>query len=245
MERLLPTPFRPKLHRGHAIAGICLIRLEQIRPKGLPPACGFSSENAAHRNAVLWSDASGQEQEGVFVPRRDTDSRLNHWAGGRIFPGEHHLARFAASDDRNRVEISLRSDDGGADLAVVARAAKSLPASSCFHSLEEASSFFESGRVGYSVTRDCCRFDGLQLQVREWRVQPQPLDIDRVESSFFGHAGRFPQGSIAFDHALMMRDVAHEWHHVPDLAAGPQGIARAFGKGVRDDGCRARTRLAS
>jgi hypothetical protein len=25
IQRLLPTPFRPKLHRSHAIAGICLI----------------------------------------------------------------------------------------------------------------------------------------------------------------------------------------------------------------------------
>jgi hypothetical protein len=28
---LLPPPFRPKLHAGFAIAGICLIRLDKIR----------------------------------------------------------------------------------------------------------------------------------------------------------------------------------------------------------------------
>jgi hypothetical protein len=30
--RVLPPPFRPKLHAGHAVAGICLIRLQDIRP---------------------------------------------------------------------------------------------------------------------------------------------------------------------------------------------------------------------
>ena len=30
MQRFLPAPFRPKLHQGYAIAGICLIRLEEI-----------------------------------------------------------------------------------------------------------------------------------------------------------------------------------------------------------------------
>src|SRR6186713_1755384 len=89
MRRFLPTPFRPKLHQGYAIAGICLIRLEQIRPKWLPQYLGISSENAAHRIAVLWDEASGAEREGVFIPRRDTGSWMNHLAGGRLFPGEH------------------------------------------------------------------------------------------------------------------------------------------------------------
>ena len=59
IRQQLPPSFRPKLHRGHAIAGICLIRLEDIRPAGLPALIGFSSENAAHRIAVEWTDASG------------------------------------------------------------------------------------------------------------------------------------------------------------------------------------------
>ena len=33
----LPDNFRTKLVKGHAIAGICLIRLEQVRPTFLPP----------------------------------------------------------------------------------------------------------------------------------------------------------------------------------------------------------------
>ena len=44
IQRLLPDPFRPKLHRGQAIAGICLIRLEDIRPVRFPRMVGFSSE---------------------------------------------------------------------------------------------------------------------------------------------------------------------------------------------------------
>ena len=60
MQRFLPAPFRPKLHQGHAIAGICLIRLEEIRPGGLPALLGVSSENAAHRIAVEWDEPSGE-----------------------------------------------------------------------------------------------------------------------------------------------------------------------------------------
>src|SRR5437868_10649871 len=90
IQRLLPERFKPKLHAGSAVAGICLIRLEQIRPRTMPAILGISSENAAHRIAVTWTDDSGAVREGVFIPRRDTGSRLNHLLGGRLFPDEHH-----------------------------------------------------------------------------------------------------------------------------------------------------------
>lgn len=88
MRQLLPAPFRPKLHGGYAIAGICLIRLEEIRPEWMPGNLGLSSENAAHRIAVEWEDEGGSLREGVYVPRRDTGSVMNHWAGGRLSAGD-------------------------------------------------------------------------------------------------------------------------------------------------------------
>lgn len=36
LQQMLPAPFRPKLIHGMGIAGICLIRLKDIRPRGLP-----------------------------------------------------------------------------------------------------------------------------------------------------------------------------------------------------------------
>src|SRR6267142_5946791 len=83
VQTQLPKRFTPKLHAGSAIAGICLIRLEEIRPKFLPALFGISSENAAHRIAVTWRDDKGIEKEGVYIPRRDTGSWLNHLSGGR------------------------------------------------------------------------------------------------------------------------------------------------------------------
>ena len=87
LENYLPKPFKPKLVNGKGIAGICLIRLKAIRPKGLPKQIGISSENGAHRIAVEWTK-NGEKKEGVFIPRRDTSSKLNAWAGGTIFPGK-------------------------------------------------------------------------------------------------------------------------------------------------------------
>jgi hypothetical protein len=210
--KLLPEGFRPKLHRGHAIAGICLIRLEGIRPRVLPAWAGITSENAAHRIAVLWEDEDGTTREGVFIPRRDTGSLANHLAGGRIFPGEHHLADFMVADEDGKIEMAAKARDGGMTLRLSARETAEFPTTSCFGSLEESSAFFKPGSIGFSVTKDCCRLDGIRLDTEEWQVSP--LAVASVESSYFDDTENFPAGSAVFDHALIMRDIPHEWHEV-------------------------------
>src|SRR5438046_1668366 len=94
---LLPAPFRPQVHNGFGWAGICLIRLAQLRPRLVPAWMGLTTENAAHRIAVEW-DEGGAVRTTVYVLRRDSNSRFNAWAGGRLFPGVHHLARFESEE---------------------------------------------------------------------------------------------------------------------------------------------------
>ncbi len=214
MQRQLPSRFRPKLHNGYAVTGICLIRLEHIRPKLMPEFVGLSSENAAHRVAVYW-DEEGQTREGVFIVRRDTGSTLNHLAGGRLFPGEHHHANFQVEEIATQIKLAMQSDDGAIAVQVEGKIVEDLPTTSIFSSVAEASAYFAGGALGYSVTTDPHRLDGLTLATKEWRVEP--LEIQRVHSSYFFNETKFPAGSIAFDHALIMRNVAHEWHAAADL----------------------------
>lgn len=97
MRRQLPAPFRPKLLGTSAVAGLCLIRLEGIRPALLPTPLGLNSENAAHRVAVVW-DEDTQAREAVWIPRRDSNSLLAKLVGGRWFPGEHRTEPDLYSD---------------------------------------------------------------------------------------------------------------------------------------------------
>lgn len=208
VQRLLPPPFHPKLHRGFAIAGICLIRLEGIRPHRFPRLVGLSSENAAHRIAVQWDDGTGQH-EGVYIPRRDTGSLMNHLAGGRLFPGEHRRAAFDVVDDDGRITLKMRSADGQADIDLVASTAPRFSASSVFDAVDAASAFFENGVNGYSATASGHRLDAIALSTASWKVEP--LDILAVRSSYYDDPSRFPEGSIAFDCGLIMRDIRHDW----------------------------------
>lgn len=213
VQKMLPSEFRPKLHKNKAIVGICLIRLEQIRPKTAPKFLGLSSENAAHRIAVLWEDESGATREGVYIPRRDTDSMLNHLAGGRIFPGEHSRAEFKVEEIGNEIDFAMRSADGKVSVKLKGAISEDFPENSIFSSLAEASNFFEKGSLGYSVTKSGTSLDGINLEIEDWQVET--LAIGFVESSFYENTGIFPKGSIEFDHALLMKNAAHEWHSAP------------------------------
>lgn len=204
----LPAPFRPQLVGGCGIAGICLIRLKQVRPRWLPAPVGVSSENAAHRIAVEW-ESGGETRAGVYVPRRDTSSRLNAAVGGRLFPGVSHLARFDVREWDDRYRVAMHARDGSAHVSVDATLAYEWTTDSVFDSLAAASKFFQEGALGYSPNGRG-ELDGLELCCSNWRVEP--LIVARVESSFFDDRSVFPANSVEFDCALLMRDIDHQWH---------------------------------
>jgi hypothetical protein len=218
MQALLPAPFQPQLVGGSAIAGICLIRLEQVRPRFLPASFGFPSENAAHRVAVSWLDESGDLRQGVYVPRRDTDSVCTSLAGGRLFPGEQQHARFAVRDEDGVIDFSMQSADGQVAIRLRGWTGHGMPAGSRFSSVEEASAFFQSGAVGYSATRGGSRLDGMCLCTEVWEIEP--LRLDSIYSSYFADEARFPRGSVEYDSAFLMRNIPHQWQSVPDLHTG-------------------------
>jgi len=205
LRAMLPEPFAPQLVDGFGVAGICLIRLGRVRPRSLPIPWGFRSENAAHLVAVVLPDGSS----GVYIPRRDSDSRLNTLVGGRLFPGVHHHAGFTITESETRFSVAMESDDGVTTIEVAGQTTEEIPADSIFRDVDAASEFFESGSLGYSDTSSSRRFDGLELRTTEWSVTP--LEVDHVRSSFFDDKDRFPTGSVKFDNALLMQDIDHEW----------------------------------
>jgi hypothetical protein len=229
LAKLLPEPFRPRVVNGAGVAGICLIRLTQVRPRWSPRWIGLRSENAAHRIAVEWNDA-GTRLTGVYIPRRDTSSRINALVGGRLFPGMYYLARFDVTEAHCHYEVTVAAKDGRNHVAVEGHETAEFPISSIFGSLKEASDFFKRGSVGYSPTSREGQFDGLELRTFGWKVRP--LAVESIESSFFDDPAIFPRGSAEFDCALLMRHVEHEWHAVagPALAVTGGDVRAAWSR---------------
>jgi hypothetical protein len=203
----LPPPFRPAVVHGHGIAGICLIRLAGVRPAGLPAALGVTSENAAHRIAVEW-DAEDGPVTGVYIPRRDTSSRLTAVLGGRAFPGWHHRAHFDVLESDGSYRISFSSGD--VDVRVAAHRADDVMPGSVFGSIEEASAFFRCAPLGYASTPAPGVFDGVELATDGWEMTP--LHLDEVHCTLF---------DFEPDSAFLMAGIGTTWSARPDLVAAP------------------------
>ena len=179
--------------------GICLIRLKNIRPKRLSQFIRVNSENAAHRFAVEW-DENGKTKEGVYIPRRDTSSFIKVLAGGRIFPGKHFKAKFNVSEASGHYAISYTTNDA-TFMNIEASEADVFNPSSVFGNMETASAFFKSGSIGFTPCNS--GLDSVILHTYNWDIKP--LEVTKVESSYFNDTNLFPNGSIQFDNALLMQ----------------------------------------
>ncbi|GAA0221249.1 hypothetical protein [Cryptosporangium japonicum] len=204
--RLLPTPLRPRLVGGAAIAGICLLWLAEIRPAGLPARFGLRSANAAHRVAVEW-DEGPEPHHGVFIPRsRHSDSAFTALAGGRLFPGVHERARLHRAAGADRVDVRLL---GATEVTLTGSVADRLPPDSAFPDVDAATAFFARDSTGWSAGRRPGTLEGVELVAD--RFELAPLDVEVMHSTFFADVDRFPAGSTRFDSALLMRPTAATW----------------------------------
>lgn len=212
VQPMLPEPLRPRLHDGHAIAGVCLIRLTKLRPAWLPQWLGMSSEGAAHRISVCWEEA-GTHKTGVFVPRRDSSSRITSLLGGRLFPGVHQHALFEFVESENQIEVSVRDREGQSMIQLSAQLCSEFPVGSIFGSLDAASRFLEDDKVGISPRRRGRALDALELRIPQWIIRA--VNVSALSSSFFDDRTQFPSGSATLDCTVHMSNIEHEWQVAP------------------------------
>ncbi len=203
MQQNLPKEFKPKIINGYAIGGICQVSLSQMRPNGLPSIFGSKSHNAAHRIAVTSSLG-----EGVFVTRRDTNSLVNTFASGRLFPGNYKKADFSIESNGN--SFSVRIGKGEECLMnIEAEISKEIESISVFNSVKEISDFFLAGNIGWSKRNDFDEFDAIELKAIDWSMKP--LKVKSQHSSYFMDESKFPKGSVEFDSAMVMQGLDHSW----------------------------------
>lgn len=219
---IVPAPFEPQLVNGHAVAGVCLIRLAQLRPRGVPAVFGATSESAAHRFAVQWREGSDLET-GVYIPERHSASLANVAAGGRLFPGVHAHADFRVSETATDITVAFAARDARCQVDAAVAISRELTDSKLFAGTEAASEFFRTSPAGYSPNRRAARLDGVELQTRAWSIEPAV--IHHVRSSMFDDRERFPAGSIHLDSALVMRNVPADWHGIGSIVRAEMSSA--------------------
>jgi hypothetical protein len=209
VARQIPESLELNLVNGFAMVGLCLIRMERLRPSFMPFEFGLCSENIAHRVAVNYRE-NGETKPGVFIWRRETDSRLIAALGGRAFSGVHQRAEISIDEHGNEIKLEARTANGEADVALHAATTPEWNPTRLFPSFEMASDFLRAGCCGFSLGHDESSLEALTLRTLSWEMTP--LVLKSLTSAFYEDEERFPAGSIALDHALLMRGIALEWH---------------------------------
>jgi uncharacterized protein YqjF (DUF2071 family) len=195
----LPPGLEPRLLDGAAVVGVCLIRLVDLRPDGLPAVLGRTVEAAAHRISVIGPGG----EPGVFVPRRDTSSWAAVVAGGRVWPGVHGRARFAVARTSTSLRIGATCRDGttiGVTVDLDGRDGTTLadPGTvSAFHAVE---------RTAWSPDRRG-RLEAAVLECVPWRARP--IGVTAARSSWIDGVGPYRLAG-----ALLMEGVAARWRGV-------------------------------
>jgi hypothetical protein len=200
---LVPGLFRPQIVDGSAVAGVCMIGLQAVRPGWVRPKIGFRTENVAHRVAVEW-DEDGIIRSGVYIVERHSSSMLPVVAGGRLFPGVQKHARFHLEETESRFRVDMSAP--GTSVSVDVELADHWT-SSLFPTVEAASAFHENGAVGWSPKRNGIGVEPLELTSKDWAVEAGR--VRNVSSSFFD---AFPVGSAGLDSVVIMRDLPFFWN---------------------------------
>jgi hypothetical protein len=217
LTKILPRPFKPRLYKGMGIGGVCMIRFSALRPQFAPAFLGIDSENAAHRIAVEW-EVDGKNFEGVYIPKRNTASSFNYYAGGRVFPGVFQKSFFQVEEGGNRYKVDILSESHREKVVSFdGQISKSISAGSIFPDLEEASAFFAKGSIGYSLSRDESHFQGMELRLLEWQIEP--MKITSAFAQLFEDREKFPIGTAELDSAMLMKNLKHEWHRIPVITS--------------------------
>jgi len=209
VKSLVPAHLEPLVVNGYASAGICLLRLKDIGFKHAPRLLRITSENAAHRFLVSYRDGNKQVQ-GVYIPRRDTDSRLNVLLAGKLLSWPHYPATFHSSEANGHYAVTMESHDEYSKLSIEAELSEKFPTVSMFDSLDQASVCFRDCQIGVSPSSSSQSFKSIRLETKSWQVKP--LCVQKLQSSYFENRLNFPEGTIQFDNALLMEGIEHEWH---------------------------------
>lgn len=216
VAKLLPRPFRPRLVNGHAIVGMDVLKLAEMRPTGLPAFTGFSTENAIDRIAVEW-DEGGTIVQGLYVPHRYSPSTVNALvSSARLFPTIFTHALFDFNERAGRYQVSVFA--GANRFELDANESKTFAEKSILGSPNAASDFHRDAKISYSPSPDKDKFDAIYLKTLDWKATP--LSIKSVSYSYID---RLYPGAV-FDSALVMHSTKHEWHGLGSISASGSWI---------------------
>lgn len=195
----LPTGFAPLTHEGWGFAGIKLVSLKELRPKGWPRLLGMSVDFVSFRILAKWRTPENIVRSGSVELWRECSSKVALKTSQKYFDGRLIHSTMFFRDDAGLYRIVGSSED--AEYEFEGRRADRLPRDSAFIRAADARDFFarESNTVLKSESNDSL----LQIEEHVEDRELQPLAVHHCSNSWFDEENRFPLQFMRFDHALV------------------------------------------
>jgi len=209
LEAQLPGSLEPQVVNGWGIVSFCLLDLRRLTIAPLPAVAGPRSMSCAIRAAVL--DAAGTPS--VFVPARQTSSKLGAWFTRRGFSAPHELVD---------IDVALHQD-GGTELAVRDHGITAIDAwlrprtslkSEAFGSIDDFAVFLAMGERSYGRSRHDGKLTVLDLHKSDAGYEPQ--SVERIGGAF---VDQWQSAGGELDSAFRTTNARYEWKYyglIPD-----------------------------
>ena len=208
----LPGCLDPQEVNGFGIVSFCVLDLRRISIAPVPPVAGPRSVSCAARYAVL--DEGGAPS--VFVPERQTGSRLGAWFTRRGFSAPHGLVDIEVSSHPDGgAEVHVR-DDGTPTFDAWLRPRSSLE-SLAFDGVDDFAAFLAMGERSYGRSRHDGKLTVLDLHKSDAGYEPHM--VERIGGSFI-EQWKAVGGEV--DSAFRTTDARYEWRYyglIPDGGA--------------------------
>ena len=206
---LLPPGLELETLRGCGFVAVALVRARSLRPSGLPSGLGQDFFLSGYRVFTTFRQPGGRIIRGLRILRSDAD-RAAMVTGGNLLTHYHYHRCDARVDvSANRLDYTVRSDDGAADLDVTADLTRhNLPAGSPFASVREARRF--AGPLPFTFDYERETHSIVAINGRRMHWQPAPVSVDVRAIGFFDQpafAGCTPILAAAFH----VRRVSYRW----------------------------------
>lgn len=206
----------------HGFVAVGVVSLSRLRPAPLPPALGADYLLTGYRVIVRFPTPGGRTMRGLYILRSQTDRRLMALGGNLLTGYRYRLARLRLRVEGDRLESTVDSRDGTADLTVTADLRPAPPpASSPFVDLAAARRF--AGPLpytfGYAERRRAIVV--VRAHRTAWRPEPVAVRVERL--TYFDH-GPFAGSRPVLANAFHVADLEYGWRR--GRMRTPQGAPR-------------------
>lgn len=206
---LLPPGLTLDTYEEWGFLAIALVQTRRLRPTFLPQFVGQDFFLTGYRIFVRHEDPrTGRRLRGLRILRSDTNKRLMAFWGNRLTHYNYQVAGVAYSRTAEKLEVSITTAGGVADLTVSADLSSrpaALPEQSVFPDLKTARRY--AGPLPFTFDYEKQTHSIVQIQGVRENWDPQPVRVRVENATFLKQFG----GTARLSNAFYLENVPYLW----------------------------------